>query len=676
LNTGENTVTITVTAQDGSENVYTLTIIRHFSSNADLASLVISTGKLIPSFSSAISAYYVSVGNREQGISVIPASSDSRATIAVRINQNPPSPVTSGKSSSELPIAVGENTLEIIVTAEDGGTRTYGIIVERATLQPPSNIAVSKNKPGMVVLSWNAAADADQYHISRSTAPDDGFTELASSAGLSYSDISAIPGVVYYYRIRSWNSLTGSSPASASCEGYRTVSSPASVNASDGLADRITVTWESVSGAQCYEIYKALAADGTYSKVPAEITGTAFNDFQCMPGILYSYKIKAKGADMTGDFSVSDSGYRDIADPANLRATDDIRNREIRLSWSPVEGANLYFVYRSVSSMDGYIQIGSSTISEYKDAGIDFHTTYYYKIRAYAESAAIYSDYSSQDSGYCYLASPSGVNATDTLVDKIKITWGPVPGAERYTILRATSNPVNPVSYISLFDTMATEYDDTSAIPGVVYYYMVVSVAGNSSTCGNFDQGKRLFAAPSDVGASDGYRQRVVIKWSPVSGASTYSVYRSSSSSSGFKIYASVITSSYTDIYVSIGNDYYYTVTASNNGDGESVHSPSVLGICGSNVDAPDNVKASDGFFTDKITISWNKVNDSVVIVGYDIWRADSVSGPYSLIGSTAELWYDDMSVPPGIKYYKVRTCCSKYSSRWSIYDTGYMGPK
>ncbi|WP_205910415.1 cadherin-like beta sandwich domain-containing protein, partial [Rhizobium sp. FKL33] len=131
LDVGDNTITVEVTAEDGvTTETYTVTVKRAEADSTDamLTSLSLSSGTLSPSFSSAIHSYTVSVDNDVSSIKVTPVVSDAGATVTVN-----GATVTSGSTSGNLSLDVGDNTITVEVTAEDGvTTETYTVTVERA----------------------------------------------------------------------------------------------------------------------------------------------------------------------------------------------------------------------------------------------------------------------------------------------------------------------------------------------------------------------------------------------------------------------------------------------------------------------------------------------------------------------------------------------------------------
>jgi sugar lactone lactonase YvrE len=133
LNVGSNTVEVRVTAQDGvTQKIYTVTVTRAPSSNAELSSLTLSSGIVSPAFASGTTAYTASVTNAVTSITVTPIWAEANAMIEVRVNGGSYASVSSGSASAALPLNVDGNTVEVRVTAQDGVTQnTYTVTVNR-----------------------------------------------------------------------------------------------------------------------------------------------------------------------------------------------------------------------------------------------------------------------------------------------------------------------------------------------------------------------------------------------------------------------------------------------------------------------------------------------------------------------------------------------------------------
>ena len=95
------------------------------SSNASLGSLVISAGTLSPEFSAATKDYTATVDYSCSSLAVTANPADSKASVTS----------VTGNDSLE----VGENTVSVVVTAEDGSTSIYNIVVTRRAEDDPEN---------------------------------------------------------------------------------------------------------------------------------------------------------------------------------------------------------------------------------------------------------------------------------------------------------------------------------------------------------------------------------------------------------------------------------------------------------------------------------------------------------------------------------------------------------
>jgi len=103
-----------------------------FSNNANLSDLTLSSGSISPVFAPATTAYNAFVSDLVTSVTVTPTFEEPNATIEARIGSNAFASVASGSPSASLPLAIGVNTIDVRVTAEDGTTqKIYTITVTR-----------------------------------------------------------------------------------------------------------------------------------------------------------------------------------------------------------------------------------------------------------------------------------------------------------------------------------------------------------------------------------------------------------------------------------------------------------------------------------------------------------------------------------------------------------------
>ncbi len=128
LNVGSNAISIEVTAEDGSTKTYSLAVTRESNSNANLSSLLLSEGSLSPIFDASTLDYTVSVANDITSMTVTPSLAE--GTSSVKVNGVA---VNSGTASDGIGLNVGSNAISIEVTAEDGSTKMYSVMITRSS---------------------------------------------------------------------------------------------------------------------------------------------------------------------------------------------------------------------------------------------------------------------------------------------------------------------------------------------------------------------------------------------------------------------------------------------------------------------------------------------------------------------------------------------------------------
>jgi len=101
-------------------------------SNAYLSMLTLSAGSGITGFDKLTTSYTTTVGYDDSTVTVTPTSDYSGAALRYRINGGSYSTTVSGVPTSAMPLTVGENTIEVEVTAANATTvKTYTVTVIR-----------------------------------------------------------------------------------------------------------------------------------------------------------------------------------------------------------------------------------------------------------------------------------------------------------------------------------------------------------------------------------------------------------------------------------------------------------------------------------------------------------------------------------------------------------------
>ena len=165
LSVGANSIPIVVTAEDSTTTqTYTVVVTRAASgtmTDATLSNLTISSGMLDPVFASATTNYDATVDNSVASLTVTPTVSQSAATVTVNGTA-----VTSGSASSAIALTVGDNTINIVVTAPDSSTmQSYSITVTRAALGASNDADLSALTISSGTLSPVFASGTTSYTV-------------------------------------------------------------------------------------------------------------------------------------------------------------------------------------------------------------------------------------------------------------------------------------------------------------------------------------------------------------------------------------------------------------------------------------------------------------------------------------------------------------------------------
>ncbi|WP_174522671.1 cadherin-like beta sandwich domain-containing protein, partial [Alkalihalobacillus trypoxylicola] len=163
LSVGENVIEIEVTAPAGNQQTYTVIVNRAASAEASLSSLTFSEGELSPEFDQDIYQYRASVAYEIDEITVTATTVDPDSTMTVN-----------GVNAGEvglIPLTVGENVIEIEVTAPAGNEQTYTVIVNRAVKEGSAPRApvlkVEEIFETSIQFAWTEVEHAEIYQLSR-----------------------------------------------------------------------------------------------------------------------------------------------------------------------------------------------------------------------------------------------------------------------------------------------------------------------------------------------------------------------------------------------------------------------------------------------------------------------------------------------------------------------------
>ncbi len=329
------------------------------------------------------------------------------------------------------------------------------------------------------------------------------------------------------------------------------------------------------------------------------------------------------------------SAVRPPAPPTFVSASDGAYAIMVQVTWNSSSGATHYQVYRATSALGTKTPLGAwQSSTSFNDYPPTPETTYYYWVKAAMSSSGYnQSGYSAYDTGWRTVPPdpPTGVVASDgAYTDMVWVTWNSSSRATHYRLYRSDS-ATGPETALTGWQT-ARVYADSSATPGVTYYYWVKASLSNSGYdqggYSTYDTGFRALSPPTGVLASDGtYTDKVRVTWDWSSSFSFYGLYRATSPTEFPTALAGWQTArTYDDTSATPGTTYYYSVRGLDTTSGEitsfSAYDTGFRALVPPA--APTGVSASDGTYTDKVRVTWNSSSGAT---HYHVYRSTSLTG-------------------------------------------------
>ena len=513
----------------------------------------------------------------------------------------------------------------------------------------PSGLTVS-NTIASLTLKWNAVTDATGYEIYRA-GTDGKYSKITTVTSTSYVDTNVKNNAQYSYRIKAYN--TACTSAFSTAASLKKTQISVSKLKADANGSKVQLSWTGgVTGAEGYVIYRRTEG-GSYAEI-GRTSGNTYSD-TISAGIKYYYAVAVYSGSRTED-KCPEVGVMYLTEPAVTGASNITSG--VQVKWSKVTGATGYIVYHKGAGK-GWARIADikdgSTVN-YTDTTAESGTTYTYTVRAYNKDTM--SDWNSTKS--LMRISDTTVTGASNITSGVQVKWSKVTGATGYIVYRkGAGKGWGRIADIKSGSTLS--YTDTTAASGTTYTYTVR--AYNGSTMGDWHSAKSLMRlSDTTVSGASNITYGVQVKWSRVTGATGYIVYRKGAGKGWARIadIKNGSTVSYTDTTAASGTTYTYTVRAYNGstmGDWHSTKSVKRL----SDPKLTSASKVSGG-----INVRWTGVTGAT---GYIVYRK-SGSGSWGRIadiksGSTVS--YTDRTAKAGTTYtYTVRAYSGSTMGDWS----------
>ena len=447
------------------------------------------------------------------------------------------------------------------ITMEDGNGDLTNAALHCAAVPAAPVVKIGNSAAsGKPVLTWNAVPGATSYKVYRATSKSGTYSLLGTVTTTSYTNTGAKEGTTYYYKVKAANGA-GESAYSNVVSGKVVVTpkpaAPVVKIGNSSTSGKPMLTWNAVSGATSYKVYRATSKSGTYSLL-GTTTATSYTNTGAKAGTTYYYRVKAVNDAGLSPYSNIVSGKVKSVTPKPSAPVVKIGNSassgKPMLTWNAVSGATSYKVYRATSQKGTYSLLGTVTATSYTNTGAKAGMTYYYKVKAV--NSAGESAYSNIVSGRATVTTLTMGHSSTS--GKPQLTWKAVSGAASYKVYRATTKNG---AYSVINTTKALTYTNVGAALGTTYYYKVeaLNASGKSMGFSAIVEGK---VAPVLAVGYSSVSGKPQLTWKAVPGATEYQVYRSTQQNSGYSKINTTTSTSYVNTGAKAGTTYYYRIVA------------------------------------------------------------------------------------------------------------------
>ena len=399
----------------------------------------------------------------------------------------------------------------------------------------------------------------------------------------------------------------------------------------------LRVSWEPVFGAKGYVISRATSSTGTYTQIAEVVDTDHYVDTDLTFNKYYYYKVKAyalvEGVKVFGADSLVKSGRPSLPAVTGQTVVSSAYNAST-ISWSALAGATGYQVYYSKGTSTSFVWLKTVTTTSMVHTGLTTATTYNYRIRAYrlVGTTAIYGPFSATASIAPLPGTPTNLNVVSGGFSSLRATWTAVSGANGYELSIATAAD-GTYTVLPLVTTASATLN--GLLINQTYYVRVRAyrMVGTTRVFGAYsavDSAKPVPIAPTLSVTSTAF-DSLRISWPVVSGTTAYELYVLNPGSSTYELLTTTAAATYTVSGLITGMLYSFKAKAYSQVGDEKVYGPESAVVAARPVPQAVTGWAITMPGVTTLSMAWNSV---VGATGYDITRATSSTGTYTLIAS------------------------------------------
>ncbi|MCB0413868.1 MAG: hypothetical protein KDD50_06015, partial [Bdellovibrionales bacterium] len=314
----------------------------------------------------------------------------------------------------------------------------------------------------------------------------------------------------------------------------------------------IKLTWTKPNGGNLfiyndpwYDIYRSTSREGPFSLIHSGTTTLNYVDSSVVSGTPYFYYIQAYVQDTQSNTYIvgppsaikSATTNTNPSAPTNLVMVSNPQSQEAGLFWSSPSHYNNFYVYRSVDGGSYSYLTDTAATSLSTVASVQGLNRYYISAgwgdeQTTGSNIVIYRK--ANISGFTLVSSGSD----------LQLDWDDVAGVQDYQVYRS----MNSFSGFSLLSTeLSSQYTDSTALPGVGYYYKVIARFSDSTQgqwAGPLPGVLSGTNTPEGLSAQIENTGSIQLTWVPVQGAANHKVYQSLSATGPWNLKATILGSS------------------------------------------------------------------------------------------------------------------------------------
>ena len=252
----------------------------------------------------------------------------------------------------------------------------------------PVNLIASPGSGNRAIrLDWQGAGNADLFGILRADSEDGPYTWISASQDGCFTDMDLEGGKTYYYKVYAAVCRDGvwyNGEPSKAVSG-QVLAAPSNVTVSSESFRAVRVSWNAVSGAYGYMIWR-LGDDGAWAPAGVSMT-TDYVDKGLNANKIYQYKVQSlmyvNGVWGYGSYSEAASGQPGVGTVRNVTAAPDKNYYYgIYVSWDALEDVSSYGILRAEHGTEDYQWIAMTTTNAFLDIACDASHQYDYKVYA------------------------------------------------------------------------------------------------------------------------------------------------------------------------------------------------------------------------------------------------------------------------------------------------------